>query len=213
MKRIIRSFLSLVFVLVALSVTSVARSNEGLDQLNQFIDSLSTFKADFEQTLYAEDSTPLQVSKGNLTIKKPGRFIWNYLEPQQQQIIADGEKIWMYDIELEQVTVNDISERTAGSPLAVLVGEAEITEEFEIAELGLSEGINWLELKPRSANADFELVFLGLGAEGLAVMELRDNFGQATQILFSNKQSGLPLSDDLFEFTPPEGVDVIGLDG
>ena len=112
MDRIVRAAASFVLLSATLLLSNFAQSNNGLQQLEQFIESLDTFKADFEQTLYAEDSTALQVSYGNLMIKKPGRFVWNYHEPQQQQILADGEKIWMYDIELEQVTVNRIESKT-----------------------------------------------------------------------------------------------------
>ncbi|MEE9320732.1 MAG: outer membrane lipoprotein chaperone LolA [Granulosicoccus sp.] len=194
----------------AAEATADAAADDSLERLQAFTASIDTFTADFEQTLYDEDSTPLQVSKGTVKLKRPGRFIWNYTEPESQQIIADGEQIWLYDIGLEQVTVNAIDERLSGSPLVLLMGSAPLEEAFDILPLGESDSIDWLELTPQSTNSDFEKVFIGLTGTELAAMELRDNFGQATQIKFTNFKAGIEIEDAVFEFEPPEGVDVIG---
>lgn len=188
------------------------QADEGRVQLDSFIKEVETFQADFEQTQYDADSVPLQTSSGSIKLKRPGRFIWTYAAPETQEIVADGERIWLYDKDLEQVTVNAIDERIAGTPLVLLMRSAPLEEAFDIVELGPAEGINWLELTPRSDTSDFELIFIGMNEEGLAAMELRDNFGQATQIRFSEFQAGVTLDDSLFEFKVPEGVDVIGLD-
>lgn len=193
--------------------SSIAVAGTALSQLESFIQDVETFQADFEQTLYDADSEPLQSSLGSVQLKRPGRFVWTYTEPEEQQIIADGKRIWMYDKELEQVTVNDIDDRVAGTPLALLMRASPLEEAFDIQELGEADDINWLELTPKSESSDFEQIFIGLNSTGLAAMELRDNFGQATQIVFSNFESGMVLDDELFEFTAPEGVDVIGQDG
>lgn len=189
-----------------------AQADQAVEQLNRFIADLETFEADFEQTLYGSDSQALKTSAGTVKLKRPGRFIWSYSEPEPQVIVADGERIWLYDKDLEQVTVNDIDDRIAGSPLQLLMQRAQLDNTFELSSLGNAEGISWVELKPRDDSSDFELVFIGLNEEGLAAMELRDNFGQATQIRFTDFRSGVVLDDALFEFEVPDGVDVIGLD-
>lgn len=189
-----------------------AHAGKALDQLDSFIKDVETFQADFEQTLYDADSQPLQTTTGTIKLKRPGRFVWSYTGPDAQEIVADGERIWLFDRELEQVTVNAIDERIAGTPLVLLMRSAPLEDAFDIEELGEAEGINWLELTPRSETSDFEQVFIGLNDTGLAAMELRDNFGQATQIRFSDFESGMELDDSLFVFKVPEGVDVIGLD-
>ena len=196
--------------LFAMLAPIVSFAGDARDQLDSFVEDLQTFQADFEQTLYDADSEPLQKSSGTLKLKRPGRFVWTYTEPETQEIVADGERIWLYDKDLEQVTVNTIDERIAGTPLVLLMRSAPLEDTFQIRELGESDGITWLELTPLSDTSDFELVFIGLKDSGLAAMELRDNFGQATQILFSNFQADVVLEDSLFEFTPPPGVDVIG---
>lgn len=188
----------------------VADAEAVLARLDKVTTRLTTFSADFEQTLYDEDSTPLQSSSGSLQIKRPGRFFWRYTEPDRQDIVADGETLWLYDHELEQVTVSPVDERLSGTPLALLTGTKPLTEEFQIKPLGASEGIDWLELTPRDAGSDFETVYLGLDASGIAAMELQDNFGQVTQIRFTDSQSNTPIDDAVFDFEPPAGVDVIG---
>jgi len=205
----IQQYLPAVVLLVTATATQAADSSE---QLDRFITNVETFQADFEQTLYDADSEPLQTSFGTVKLKRPGRFIWTYTQPDAQQIIADGERIWFYDEDLEQVTVNSINDRIAGTPLELLMRSAPLDDAFDIRELGEAEGINWVELSPKADTSDFELVFIGLNEAGLAAMELRDNFGQATQIRFSNFESGIALDDSLFKFTVPDGVDVIGLD-
>ncbi|MFT5897298.1 MAG: outer membrane lipoprotein carrier protein [bacterium] len=197
---------------VMLLISPVVYSGVALDQLESFIQDVETFEADFEQTLYDSNSEPLQKLIGTIQLKRPGKFVWTYFAPEEQQIVADGERIWMYDKDLEQVTVNTISDRIAGTPLVLLMRAAPLDDSFEIQELGSAEGINWVELTPKADSSDFEQVFIGLNADGLAAMELRDNFGQATQIIFTEFKTGVELSDSLFEFIVPDGVDVIGFD-
>ncbi len=195
-----------------LLVSTSALADTAKDQLDSFINELETFQARFEQTLYDADSQPLQESTGTIKLKRPGKFVWSYTQPANQEIVADGTRLWLYDKDLEQVTVNDLDERVAGTPLALLMRSAPLDESFAIESLGTSDGINWLELTPKSESSDFELVFIGLNSDGLAALELRDNFGQATQIIFNDFEADVELDDALFEFTVPDGVDVIGLE-
>jgi outer membrane lipoprotein carrier protein len=197
---------------VFLLISPVVYSGVALEQLESFIQDIETFEADFEQTLYDSDSEPVQKSIGTIKLKRPGKFVWRYFSPEEQQIVADGERIWMYDKDLEQVTVNSITDRIAGTPLVLLMRAAPLEDSFSIEELGSSDGVNWVELTPKADSSDFEQVFIGLNTDGLAAMELRDNFGQATQIIFTDFKAGVDLADALFEFIVPEGVDVIGFD-
>lgn len=190
-----------------------AEENDVLARLEHFSKTLSSFTASFEQTLYDAESSPLKTSNGDVLLKRPGKFIWRYAAPEAQEIIADGSRIWLYDKDLEQVTVNDIDDRVNGTPLVLLMGTKPLSDEFAITPLGESEGIDWVELKPLATDTDFEVVYIGLNDAGLAAMELRDNFGQATQIIFSDFKADVPIEDSTFEFIPPEGVDVIGADG
>ena len=178
--------------------------------LQEFVQNTTTFMAGFEQTLYDADSSPLQTSTGTMQLKRPGRFVWQYETPSKQQLLSDGEKLWLYDQDLEQVTVNALADKVGGTPLVILMGTRPLEEEFTIKTLGVAEGIDWFELIPRTSSADFESLFVGINDQGLAAMELRDNFGQATQIIFSNMRPGVAIDDSVFVFNVPDGVDVIG---
>ena len=143
-------------------------------------------------------------------LKRPGKFIWRYAGEEGQEFISDGKSIWMFDKELEQVTVNPLNDRLGGTPLVLLMGGVPLEEQFDIKTLGESDGIDWVELIPKETSTDFEALFIGLNDKGLAAMELRDNLGQATQIQFKNFKSGVNLNDKQFNFVAPKGVDVIG---
>ena len=183
-------------------------------RLAAFTDDVESFRARFEQTLYDADSTPLQSSSGTVLLKRPGRFVWDYADGPgavAQTIVADGSRVWLYDRELAQVTVNPIDERLAGTPFALLSGGAPLDEVYRVTARGTSEGVDWFELLPRDGGGDFEALYVGLDEAGLAALELRDAFGQATQILFSDFEANVAVDDAAFEFDVPEGVDVIGL--
>jgi len=125
--------------------TVAAQSNqpqEVLKRLTDFTESLKSFSANFVQTVYDANDTQIQESSGNVLLKRPGRFVWNYIQPAQQ-IVADGQSIWLYDIELEQVTVSPLTEQGAGTPLALLMGDKPLEQEFELRPLGQSDGIEW----------------------------------------------------------------------
>ena len=192
------------------TVVAAQDNQQVLQRLTNFTDSLTSFSAGFTQVVYDANSNPLQQSAGEVFLKRPGRFIWNYTSPSPQKIVADGNSVWLYDIDLEQVTVSPLAEQGSGTPLSLLMGDKPLDQEFTLRPLGNSDGIDWVELKPRSGHSDFELVFLGLNEAGLAAMELRDSFGQATQIRFTDFKADVRLDDAAFQFVPPEGVDVIG---
>lgn len=204
----------LMFVLSMQSQTARANDDElaPVKMLEDFIGSLDSFESSFEQTLYGSDSTELRTSAGTVKLKRPARFVWTYSSPEPQVIVADGERIWLYDEDLEQVTVNRIDDRIDGTPLQVLMREAPLKEGFDIDSIGVSDGIDWFSLTPQTQSSDFEQVFIGLQDNTIAAMELRDSFGQATQIRFTGFIKGVDFDDSLFVFNVPEGVDVIGLD-
>jgi len=206
-----KALLKPLFVFFALVwIGIVPAQAQDATRLTQFTDDLTTFTAEFEQTVYDADSNPLQSSSGTIALKRPGRFVWEYLQPEAQTIVSDGDNVWLYDVELEQVTVSPLTERAGGTPLELLMGSTPIDDAFTVKALGESDAIDWYELTPKTTDTDFEQVFLGLNEAGLAVMELRDNFGQATQIRFSNFDPDVTLDDEQFVFVVPDGVDVIG---
>jgi len=209
-QNIRQSRLAQTAAMLLLVVTASLASANDRTRLDAFVSETKSFTAGFEQTLYDADSTPLQVSSGTIQLKRPGRFVWTYVKPTQQRLISDGDKLWLYDEELEQVTVNALADKVGGTPLVILMGTKPLDEEFDVKVLGAAEGIDWFELIPKQESTDFESLFVGLDKLGLAAMELRDNFGQATQIVFSDMKPGAAIDDSVFVFKVPEGVDVIG---
>jgi len=209
--------LTIVLLMISIPVFAQDTSTDAAEPapiaiLENFIQSLDSFEAEFEQTLYDVDSEPLTTSTGSIKLKRPARFIWSYQSPDAQTIVADGSNIWIYDEDLEQVTVNEIDERTEGTPLQLLMTSAPLSDGFDIESLGRTDDIDWFGLTPLTQSSDFEQVFIGLSGNALAVMELRDSFDQATQILFEGFNNNVQFDDSLFVFEVPEGVDVIGLD-
>jgi len=193
-----------------LSMSNVLADDDVLERLRAFTMDLKSFTADFEQSLYNTDSELLENDIGKLKLKRPGKFIWRYAGEGGQEFISDGKSLWMFDKELDQVTVNALNDRVGGTPLVLLMGGVPLEDQFNVTTLGPADGVDWVELIPKDNSTDFEALFIGLDKSGLAAMELRDNLGQATQIRFTNFKSGVALDDKQFNFVAPKGVDVIG---
>jgi len=181
-------------------------------RLNDFINNVHGMQADFHQLLIDNKSKAVKESSGTLVMQRPGKFRWEYIRPYQQTIVADGEKIWIYDVELEQVTVKLLDATLGGTPAVLLSGQKTVWEKFKIKELGSKGGLEWVELTPKTPDNNFESVRLGFGAHDLEMMELLDSFGATTQLRFTQLQRNPVLDSSVFVFTPPKGVDIIGED-
>lgn len=188
-----------------------AQAGEGRQRLDAFMDGLVTLQAGFEQTLTDETGEVLETVTGTVYLNRPGRFRWDYEDPYHQSIIADGERIWIYDLDLAQVTVRPVDEALAATPAALLGDETDIEQTFQVSEMGEAEGLVWVRLIPRGAEDDGQYRGLDLGFENdsLRVMKVADNFGQVTWIRFGDERRNSALPAQLFQFTPPPGVDVL----
>jgi outer membrane lipoprotein carrier protein len=181
-----------------------------IDQLHQFLASTRTLKADFTQTVVARSGRKPQESSGVVAISRPGKLRWDIQKPFPQLVVGDGEKIWIYDPELKQITVRKAGQAISGSPAALLSGSNELEKNFTLAEAGAADGLNWVEATPKQGDSGFERVRLGFAGKDLKAMELHDSFGQTTRIRFANLERNPLLSEASFRFTPPAGVDVVG---
>ena len=145
-----------------------------------------------------------------MQFERPGKFRWVYEEPYEQLIVGDGDRIWFYDRDLNQVTVRNLDTAIGGSPAALLAGNRDIENSFDLTEIGLQGDTEWLEAIPKGKESTFEWVRLGFTRDGaLKAMELHDNFGQTTVLTFSRLEQNPKLASELFKFSPPEGADVI----
>ena len=181
-----------------------------IEQLHQFLQSTKTLKAEFAQTVIAKNGRKPQQSSGQVAISRPGKLRWDIQKPYPQLVVGDGEKIWIYDPELKQVTVRKAGQAIGGSPAALLAGNNELEKNFNLSEAGESEGFNWVEAIAKADDSGFEKIRLGLVGSDLRAMELYDNFGQTTLIRFSRLERNATLPAATFKFTPPAGVDVVG---
>lgn len=171
--------------------------------------SYKTLKADFSQEILDQNRNVQQQMRGRLVIQRPGKFRWNYQSPYEQEIVADGRKVWLYDVDLEQVTIKPQDQALAGSPASLLSTHAKLEDEFKVKTVQRNDGVQWFELTPKSSESSFEKILLGLKQKQLYRLEIRDSFGQQTDVEFENVQTNPSVSADTFAFSIPQGVDVI----
>ena len=181
-----------------------------IDQLHQFLSSTRTLKANFSQMVIGRNGRKPQQSSGVVAISRPGKLRWDIQKPYPQLVVGDGEKIWIYDPELKQITVRKAGQAISGSPAALLAGNNELEKNFVLEEAGEAEGMNWVEATPRAGDSGFEKVRLGFAGKDLKAMELHDSFGQTTHIRFANFERNPVLPAATFRFIPPAGVDIVG---
>lgn len=183
--------------------------DEATERLHAFLDGLDTYTAAFEQTLFNGMGEALETSSGTVHLEQPGRFRWEYREPYSQYLISDGSTLWIYDQDLEQVTINNIDATAADSPAAVLTGEIEIEKEYIVTGMDTGGSLAWIELVPRRPDTQFNTLRMGFDGSELAEMIMLDSFEQKTLIRFSDARRNVPLDDSLFEFEVPADADVI----
>lgn len=194
----------------AVAIFPVLAEAGAVDQLHQFLSGTRTLKADFSQMVIGKSSRKPQQSSGVVAISRPGKLRWEIQKPYPQLVVGDGEKIWIYDPELKQITVRKAGLAISGSPAALLAGSNELEKNFVLEEAGEAEGMNWVEATPKAGDSGFEKVRLGFAGKDLKAMELHDSFGQTTHIRFANLERNPVLPAATFRFTPPAGVDIVG---
>jgi outer membrane lipoprotein carrier protein len=195
---------------IAASAAAAAGAQDGLARAQRYLDALGTLSAHFSQTLVDPDGRTVEVSEGTLQVKRPGRFRWDYTSPHEQLVVSDGERLWLYDPGLEQVTVKALDATLGSTPAMLLGGAGKLGDGYEVVRDYEEGGLAWLELAPRARQGDFERVRLAFAGDELRRMELEDTLDQVTRIEFSGVEHDPPLADDLFRFVVPPGTDVVG---
>ena len=186
-----------------------AAGGASIEALKTMFAQTTTARAHFAQIVLDRNMKMLQQATGTMQFSRPGRFRWEYDRPYEQIIVSDGAKVWLYDKDLNQVTVRRLDRALGSSPAALLAGSDDIEKSYRLSSLGNQDGLDWLEAVPRTQDTAFERVKLGFGKAGLEAMELRDPFGQITVIKFSTIERNTRLPPETFRFTPPKGADVI----
>lgn len=181
----------------------------GLDQLKSYLGNAHAARGEFTQTVMARAGRKPQQSSGSFVFQRPGKFRWTYEKPYAQLLVSDGEKFWSYDQDLNQVTVKKIGQALGATPAALLAGES-LDKNFVLKDDGLSDGIEFVAATPKTQDATFERIRIGLVNDLPRVMEIHDNFGQITLLRFSRFVSNPDLPAATFRFVPPKGADVAG---
>ena len=182
-----------------------------VDQLKTFISGTRSAQAEFTQTVVDSKGHKMQTASGTMQFVRPGKFRWEYRQPYEQLIVGDGEKFWLYDADLEQVTVRKLDAALGSSPAALLSGNNEIERGFMLEEAGEQYGLTWLTARPRNKESTFSAIRMGFNAQSeLAAMELNDAFGNTTILRFAQLRIASQLAPSLFRFVPPKGADVLG---
>ena len=198
------------FLISNIAFSSEKQLSTGERYLEDFLAKTQTLEASFQQTLRTHDGEVLQETEGKFYLNRPGKFRWDYKLPYEQIIVSDGERIWIYDVDLQQVTVQKQSVSLPSSPMALLQDSSKLYESFNVLSLDNHEGVYRLKLESKTSDSDFAEIVVGLDKNGLRFMQLHDQFEQVTDIVFSDIATNPILDSEIFEFIPPEGVDVFG---
>jgi outer membrane lipoprotein carrier protein len=208
-------------VLLAMLFVASQAYASGTEQLKAFVSQVHAARGDFTQQEVKAPSkannasnpsampNKPQTSSGTFMFARPGKFIWSYEKPYSQLLQADGDKLYVFDKDLNQVTVRSLGGALGASPAAILFGSNDLEKNFTLRDAGEKGGIDWLELTPKAKDTQFEKVGIGFKDGNLQAMELHDVFGNVTLLTFSNIQKNPPINANTFKFTVPKGADVI----
>ena len=197
----------LFFAFLILSFNVLA---DGISDLNAFVNNISSMSSEFSQVVLDKKGLKLQDVEGVMLFKRPNKFRWDYLKPYQNQIISDGDRLYMYDQDLRQVSINPIAKVAGSTPLLIVAGK-NIEKYFTLKNLDddSNQNIKWVEAVPKEESAGFSKVILGLTENKLSVMKIVDAFEHITTISFKNAKYNVSLMDNDFLFKLPSGVDVV----
>ncbi len=199
------------FLVVLFLALPLAAQAAATDKLKNFIASTHSAQANFTQEVLNKSGKRLQSASGTMQFMRPGKFRWTYHKPYEQLIVGDGAKFWLYDVDLNQVTVKNMDAALGSSPAALLSGNNDIERGFMLENIGERDGLDWLQATPRTQDTSFEKILMAFNAQSdLLIMELYDAFGHKTILKFSNMKRNPQLSPTLFKFVPPKGADVLG---
>ncbi|HTN93293.1 MAG TPA: outer membrane lipoprotein chaperone LolA [Gallionella sp.] len=199
-----------IFAVLMLSVLPYTAHAGAIEKLKSFIAATHSAQADFTQDVLDQNGKRIQGASGIMQFQRPGKFRWTYQKPYEQLIVGDGSKFWLYDVDLNQVTVRKLDAALGSSPAALLSGSNEIERGFELAENGDRDGLEWLQATPKGKDSSFEKILMAFNPQSeLVTMELNDLFGHKTVLRFTHLKRNPKIPEQQFRFTPPKGADVL----
>jgi outer membrane lipoprotein carrier protein len=195
---------------LALALALAAPAHAGaVAALREFLAQTKTARGEFSQQVTRGAAQAAPPSSGSFYFERPGKFRWVYAKPYEQVLVADGERLYLYDKDLNQVTVRKVAAALPASPAAILFGGNDFERDFAVADSGTRDGIAWLTATPRAKDSQFERIEIGFRDGVLAAMTLADSFGQVSRLSFTRFERNPKLDPQLFRFVPPAGVDVV----
>jgi len=181
---------------------------DSVDLLRDFATNVKSGRAGFTQTVTSVDGAKKKDSSGQFEFVRPNRFRFSYAKPFEQQIVADGQKVWLYDVDLNQVTVRPMTQALGATPAALLAGGT-LDKEFDLKAMPPADGLEWVQATPRAPDGPIRMLRVGFRGSVLAALEIVDAFGQRSMLRFTALEQNIKLPDSTFQFTPPKGADVI----
>ena len=199
-----------IVAIASLLIATAAHADTARSRMEAFSKDLTSVTADFRQTVTDANGGRGDASRGTMALEAPRQFRWVTQEPYEQTIVADGTRVWIYEPDLQQVSVRSQSGEEAHSPLTVLTDLSQLDSQFTASESGERDGYAWLKLASKAKEPEFEYAELGFSGNSLERMLFKDQLGNTTEIDFSNWRRNPKIDVSEFRFTPPKGVDVIG---
>ncbi|MEE9326231.1 MAG: outer membrane lipoprotein chaperone LolA [Cocleimonas sp.] len=197
-------------ILMTSSSLTMAAPDEARQRLNNFFTGVTSLKGSFSQQVFSRKGKMIQSSTGDIALSRPGKFRWVYKTPDPQTIVGNGKNIWVYDEDLEQVTIKPMSSALASAPIAILTRKQSADAQFHVQPISHNAaGLDWFKLTPRKQSKDFRFIEIGLDKQGMRQMIMHDQLGQKTVIQL-NAKTNVPIKGSTFFFKIPQGVDVIG---
>lgn len=204
-------FATVAFALLwSLHAQSASDVEAGRERVEDYLANLQGLQAQFHQVLVDRAGNTIDEASGVLAIRRPNRFRWDYRDPYGQVIVADGKRVWLYDKDLEQVTVRALDDTLSATPAMLLSGEGNLEENFTVTQSGTQSDVHWVQMEPKRNDTDFKWVRLGFEGETLRYMQLADKLGQTTRLQFTEVERNPVLDPSRFTFAVPPGADVIG---
>ena len=195
-------------VVLALGLAASLAHADAVDTLRDFVRDVKSGKASFTQTVTAADNARKKVSSGSFEFARPNRFRFSYSKPFEQVIVADGQKVWIYDADLNQASSRKLEKALGATPAALLTGGS-LDQDFQLSAQPSRDGLDWALATPKAADSAFKSMRVGFRGRELAAVEIVDNFGQRSLLQFGAFAANAVLAADTFKFVPPAGADVI----
>lgn len=203
-----KKILSLVIFLLLSGFSGWLSADDSVKKLQNYFDKLKTFSGDFEQSVKNVQFSVIEASSGKFVIQRPNEFRWDYLKPYEQNIVSDGKKVWIYDADLEQVTIKNFDATLGNTPALLLSRQQKIEKTFLVSHAMGDNGVEWYHLLPIQMSDGFTSIGLAFLNNELVGMKLLDNLGQTTELVFKKTQINNPVAKKSFTFIPPKGADV-----